>query len=699
MNSKNKLSFIEKITLAILEDTPKGALNTQRVFARIPKDANIDKEAIYNALLSLTQKKLIHQPSKGQFAFIKPSKTLRGKLIASSRGEYYVILDNQLSYFIPSVLIKQLLPEDIIQCEYKEKGKRIDIIHVKLIDRQPQKVVGFLDVFENNAYLLTNRQGFKDIKITESIDPKLDGQKALVEVYDFPFNTKYPLGKIIEIFGKPGENETEMHAIVGEFGFKTIFPENVLNETEAIHETIDPSEIKKRRDFRSITTFTIDPADAKDFDDAISFQSLENGHIKIGVHIADVSHYVKTGNPLDKEAFERGTSVYLVDRTIPMLPEKLSNNLCSLKPNEDRLAFSVEFELNDKHEIIHSWIGKTVIHSNRRFSYEEAQENIEQGSGDYADELILLNTIAKKFEVERFEHGALKFESKELRFRLDENSVPIEVYEKTRFDAHKLIETYMLLANKEIATFVYKSKIPNPPFIYRTHDNPPQEKLIEFAKFCKIMGYPIQIENEKVMRKSFNSLLERAVDKPELSVLQQSAIRTMAKAVYTAYKTSHFGLAFDFYTHFTSPIRRYPDLLAHRMLFQYLNNQHADYSEDVIESFAKHSSLMEQKAADAERASVKYKMAELMQKHEGGIFEARITGITEWGIYATVLDLHAEGLIKVSEIRSDRFYYVEDERKLVGKRTKRSFHLGDIITIQVKSANPISRQIDYNLYD
>lgn len=699
MNSNYKLSFIEKIVLAILEDSPKGALNTQRVFNRIPLDAKIDKESVYQALLSLTQKKLINQPSKGQFAFVKPSQTLQGRLITSNKGEYYVVLDDGLSYFIPTVYIKQLLPEDRVECEYKVKGKRVDIVYVRLIDRKPTKVVGYLDVFEKNAYLLTSKAGFKDIKIKGEVDPKLDGQKAIVEVYDFPPNTKYPLGRILEVFGTPGNNETEMHAIVGEFGFKTIFPKDVLEETEAIDEAISNNEIKSRKDFRDVTTFTIDPADAKDFDDAISYRELENGHVKIGVHIADVSHYVKVGSPLDREAFERGTSVYLVDRTIPMLPEKLSNNLCSLRPNENRLAFSVEFELNAQFQIVNKWIGKTIIHSNRRFSYEEAQEIIVAETGEYAHELVTLNNISKIYEKDRFEDGALKFESKELRFKLTESGEPIEVYEKTRFDAHKMIETYMLLANKAIAEHVYKLRIPNLPFIYRTHDNPPQEKLIEFAKFCKIMGYPIQIDNEKVMRKSFNSLLERAENKPELSVLQQMAIRTMAKAVYTAYKTSHFGLAFEYYTHFTSPIRRYPDLLAHRMLFNYLNDTPSQYNEETIESFAKHSSLMEQKAAEAERASVKYKMAELMKKHEGEIFEARISGITEWGIYATILDLHAEGLIKVSEIKFDRFYYVEDERKLMGKRTKRSFHMGDIITIKVKSANPIARQIDFYLYE
>lgn len=699
MNTKIKLSFIERVTLAILEDTPKGTLNTQRVFSKIPQDATIDKNDVYQALLSLTQKKLITQPSKGQFAFIKPSKTLIGRLILSSKGDYFVVLDNQISYSIPNVLIKQLLPEDTIECEYKEKGKRIDIVRVRLISRTPQKVVGFLDIFENNAFLLSSRKGYKDIKLIGDFSPEFDGQKALVEVYDFPPNSKYPLGRLIETFGKPGENDTEMHAIVGEFGFKTKFSQEVLDETEAIPNEISNAELKNRRDFRNITTFTIDPVDAKDFDDAISIDLSDENTIKIGVHIADVAHYVEKDSPLDKEAFERGTSVYLVDRTIPMLPEKLSNNLCSLRPNEDRLAFSVEFTLNSNHEIIDRWIGKTVIHSNRRFSYEEAQNNIEASSGEFYKELQLLNNIAKKYENQRFEAGALKFESKELRFKLDEKGAPIEVYEKTRFDAHKLIETYMLLANKEVASFVYNLKIPNLPYIYRTHDNPPQQKLIEFSKFCKIMGYPIQIDNEKVMRKSFNSLLDRAIDKPELEVLQQMAIRTMAKAVYTAYKTSHFGLAFEYYTHFTSPIRRYPDLLAHRMLLEYLNKKPALYNEETIESLAKHASNMEQKAADAERASVKYKMAEMMQKYEGQIFEARITGITDWGIYATILDLHAEGLIKVGDIRFDKFYFVEDERKLVGKRTKRAFHLGDIISVKVKSANPLNRTIDYYLYE
>ena len=699
MSTKQKLSFTERITLAILEDTKKGALNTQRIYSRIPSDASIDKNDVYQALLSLTQKKLISQPSKGQFAFIRPSKTLTGRLVLSNRGDYFVVLDNQVSYSIPNILIKQLLPDDIIECEYKEKGKRIDIVRVKLLERTPQKVIGYLDIFENNAFLLSTKQGFKDVKLIGDFSSDLDGQKALVEIFDFPPNSKYPVGKLIEAYGNPGNNDTEMHAIVGEFGFKTVFPVEVLEESEAIPDTIPEKEIAKRRDFRNVTTFTIDPVDAKDFDDAISIEFCENSTIKIGVHIADVAHYVIQDSSLDKEAYERATSVYLVDRTIPMLPEKLSNNLCSLRPNEDRLAFSVEFTLNSEHQIIDRWIGKTIIHSNRRFSYEEAQEIIEAETGDFATELILLNQIAKKYESERFSHGALKFESKELRFKLDQHGAPIEVYEKLRFDAHKLIETFMLMANKEVATFVYQLKVPNLPFVYRTHDNPPQQKLIEFSKFCKVMGYPIQIENERVMRKSFNSLLERAENKPELEVLQQMAIRTMAKAVYTAYKTSHFGLAFDFYTHFTSPIRRYPDLLAHRLLFNYLNQKNSPYSEEIIESFAKHSSNMEQKAADAERASVKYKMAEMMQQHEGQIFDARITGITEWGIYATILDLHAEGLIKVGDIRFDKFYFVEDERKLIGKRTKRSFHMGDIITVKVKSANLLTRTIDYTLYE
>lgn len=694
MKPPKKLSFIEKIVLSIVEDQPKGTLNTQRVYARIPKDSSIQKDAVYQALLSLAQKKLIDQPSKGNFAKIQTELLIKARVIVNFAGELLLKDDEKNEILrIPQSAFKGLLPEDVVEIGFQRKGKRQEISRLQLIKRESRKVIGYLDVFNDNGYLLTGKSGYNDIQIDSPVDSKYDGLKAVVEVYDYPERSKYPLGKLIQILGKAGEHETEMHAIVAEFGFSSEFPTDVLIESEAISETIPEAEIKLRKDFRKVTTFTIDPVDAKDFDDAISLE-ISDENIKIGIHIADVSHYVKPGTPLEREAINRATSVYLVDRTIPMLPEKLSNNLCSLRPNEDRLSFSVELTLDSDWNVINTWIGKGIIHSDRRFSYEEAQDRIVQKQGDYSKELELLNKIALKYEDKRFKNGALRFESKELRFQLDENNLPTKVIEKQRFEAHKLIETYMLLANQAVAVYVYNLKKPNPPFIYRTHDEPPKDKLLEFAKFCKLLGYPIQIDNEKQLRKSLNGLLERTAGKPEEELLQQMSIRTMAKAVYTSQKTSHFGLAFDFYTHFTSPIRRYPDLLAHRILFEYLNKRESPYTETQIEELAKHSSNMEQKASEAERASIKYKLAELMKFHEGEIFEARITGVTDWGIYATILDYHAEGLIRLSDIRYDHFYFVESERKVVGKRSKRTYQLGDIISVRVKKANIASRTID-----
>ncbi len=694
MKPPKKLSFIEKIVLSIVEDQPKGTLNTQRVYARIPKDSSIQKDSVYQALLSLTQKKLIDQPSKGNFAKIQPELLTKARVIVNFAGELLLKDDEKNEILrIPQSAFKGLLPEDVIEIGFQRKGKRQEISRLQLIKREPRKVIGYLDVFNDNGYLLTGKSGYNDIQIDAPIDSKYDGLKAVVEVYDYPERSKYPVGRLIQILGKAGEHETEMHAIVAEFGFSSEFPSDVLLESEAISEIIPDSEIKMRKDFRKVTTFTIDPVDAKDFDDAISLE-ISNDNIKIGIHIADVSHYVKPGTPLEREAINRATSVYLVDRTIPMLPEKLSNNLCSLRPNEDRLSFSVELTLDLDWNITNTWIGKGIIHSDRRFSYEEAQDRIVKKEGDFSQEIELLNKIALKYEEQRFKNGALRFESKELRFQLDENNLPTKVIEKQRFEAHKLIETYMLLANQAVAVYVFNLKKPNPPFIYRTHDEPPKDKLIEFAKFCKLLGYPIQIDNEKQLRKSLNGLLERTAGKPEEELLQQMSIRTMAKAVYTSQKTSHFGLAFDFYTHFTSPIRRYPDLLAHRILFEYLNKRESPYTENQIEELAKHSSNMEQKASEAERASIKYKLAELMKFHEGEIFEARITGVTDWGIYATILDYHAEGLIRLSDIRFDHFYFVESERKVVGKRSKRTYQLGDLISVRVKKANVASRTID-----
>src|SRR5690606_9550620 len=452
------------------------------------------------------------------------------------------------------------------------------------------------------------------------------------------------------VLGKKGENNTEMNAILADYGFPLHFPKAVDEEANAISDTIPVEEIKKRRDFRQTCTFTIDPADANDFDDAISFKKLENGNYEIGVHIADVSHYVIPDSILDKEAFERGTSVYLVDRVIPMLPERLSNNLCSLRPNEDKLCFSAVFEINEQATVIDQWFGRTVIHSDRRFSYEEAQEIIEGKQDSLSQEIIKLNELAYILREKRFKSGAISFESEEVKFLLDDNGKPLGVYTKIRKDAHKLIEDYMLLANRKVAEFIGKmEKGKNKlPVVYRFHDVPKEDALNSFSQFAQKFGHRLSIKTDKETAKSLNSLMNTIEGTKEQNLLTSLAIRSMAKAIYTTKKTSHYGLAFDYYTHFTSPIRRYPDVMVHRLLQFYLDGGRKVNAEHY-EKMAEHASQMEKKAADAERASVKYKQAEYLQDQIGIEFTGIISGVTEWGIYIEIEENKCEGMVRLRD--------------------------------------------------
>ncbi len=702
MEQTLKLSFAEKIVLAILEDFPKGTLNAQRLHSRIPREAKLNKEQVYRTLLTLFNKGLIDQPSKGNFSVKKSTLWVQGTVIASRKGELLVkLLDNsdEIAY-LPQSGQQKLIPGDILNVEIIAGKRKNNVLKYTIEKRSELPIVGYLDIFKERCFLLPIKDGFPDIRLPDNAcKAEYDGHKAVVRVKGWSENAKYPMGRIIEILGESGQQDTEMHAIVAEFGFQTKFPAEVEYFVDAIPSELQESDVKNRRDLRKEFCITIDPKDAKDFDDAISYKVNGNSTIELGVHIADVSHYVPEGTVLDAEALNRGTSVYLADRTIPMLPEKLSNGLCSLNPHVDRLAFSVIFTLDAKYTIIDRWIGKTIIHSKRRFSYEEAQVGIISGEGEFGKELQHLNTIAQHFEKIRFANGALRFESKEIRFELDEFQNPIKATIRERFEAHKMIETFMLMANEWVAQYVRTLTKPSVPFIYRTHDSPPPEKLAEFSRFCSMMGYPISIDNEKNLRNSFNNLMDRVANDPSGEILQQLAIRTMAKAVYTSGKTSHFGLAFPFYTHFTSPIRRYPDLIAHRILFKILNNESTTMSEIEIERMAKHCSNREQQAVDAERASSKHMMARLMQDHMSESMEAVITGITEWGIFATVKDYHAEGLIRILDLKGDRFLFIENEKKLVGQRTRKTYNLGDIITVKVKKTDPIKRIIDFYLLD
>ncbi|WP_071781098.1 ribonuclease R [Adhaeribacter aquaticus] len=582
------------------------------------------------------------------------------------------------------------------------RGDRQEGEVIEILERVSEEVAGRIELSKNFAFLVPNfKKLYFDVFIPEEeINGAQNGDKVLVKITDWPKSaTKSPIGKVIRVFGPAGENEAEINSIMAEFGLPFEFPEEVEKEAEAIPVEITQEEIADRRDFRDITTFTIDPVDAKDFDDALSIRQLENGHWEIGVHIADVTHYINEKSKLEKEALHRATSVYLVDRTIPMLPEKLSNGLCSLRPHEEKLTFSAVFEMDETGRLYDTWIGKTIIYSDRRFSYEEAQEVIETGEGDFVQEIHMLNKIAKELKGKRFKNGAISFETTEVRFKLDENGKPLSVYVKERKDAHKLIEEFMLLANRKVAEWVFNIKKRGKRYtmVYRTHDAPDPDKLSNFSIFAKKFGYNVDLESKEVSTE-LNKLTEQIEGKPEQGVLQNLAIRTMAKAKYTTEPLGHFGLAFDHYSHFTSPIRRYPDMMAHRLIFQYLNGE-PSADKEQFEEMCKHSSEQEKRAADAERASIKYKQVEFMQNTVGQKFKGLVSGLSEWGLYVEIQENKCEGMVRLADLDDDYYELDAQNYRVIGKRNKRIISFGDEVYVVVKAANLNDRTIDLTLVD
>ena len=576
---------------------------------------------------------------------------------------------------------------------------------VEVLKRQRLEVVGRLQLHGSIGFVKPDsRKAYFDVMVPpDGLADSRNGDKVLVRISEFPNHEgqgRNPVGSIVRNFGAAGQNEAEINAIMAEFGLPFEFPSAVEEEAEGISTKITKAEIAKRRDFRKITTFTIDPADAKDFDDALSLRQLENGHYEIGVHIADVTHYVRLGTELEREGKSRATSVYLVDRVIPMLPENLSNGLCSLRPNEDKLTFSAVFEIDEKGKLHESWFGKTVIHSDRRFSYEEAQERIETGEGDYADDVNLLNRLAKKLSAERFRKGAISFETQEVKFKLGEDGTPLGVYVKERKDAHKLIEEFMLLANKGVAEYVFNKKKTKPrlTMVYRTHDAPDPDRLENFAMFAQKFGHTLNLSNPKKVSTELNKLSTEVVGRPEQNVIQGLAIRSMSKAIYTTEPLGHFGLAFAHYSHFTSPIRRYPDMMAHRLLEHYLEGG-KNVDAEPVEEECKHSSAREKLAANAERASIKYKQVEYIGKHIGEQFTGVVSGLTERGIYVEIEANKCEGMVRISDIPGDTFELDKENYRIVGRGSKRIIQFGDEMQVVVTSANLLDRTIDMELVD
>lgn len=608
-------------------------------------------------------------------------------------GDIYVA-NGHLSNALPGDLVKVVL--------FPQRGERHregEIVEV--VERSRKPIVGIASISRKMVFVTPSDTAYrKDFLIpTRQAQHVKNGEKVVVSFVEWPSGSRSPIGKIDHVLGRPGENEVEMQAILVESEFPLDFSESAKREAAQIDPKISPDEIRKRRDFRQVTTFTIDPADAKDFDDALSFEVLENGLFRVGIHIADVSHYVKRNSHIDQEAYERGTSVYLVDRTIPMLPEILSNNLCSLRPHEDKLCFSAVFDLDENGKVHHEWFGKTIINSDRRFNYDEVQDIIEKGQGELSNVILQLHRIATALREERMNNNAINFETEEVKFQLDENGKPIGVYLKVAKESNWLVEEFMLLANKKVAEKVGKKTSRQKEiktFVYRVHDEPLADKLDNFKTFAKKLGYDIRTGNRKLLVNSFNQMLEKSKETGEASMLNQLTIRLMARAVYSTKNIGHYGLAFPYYTHFTSPIRRYPDLMVHRLLEAYLQKK-PSVNQEEYEQYCVHASQMEQKAVEAERTSVKYKQAEYLADRVGQEFDAVVSGIAKWGVFAEICESKCEGLIPMRKFDDD-FYYIDEENyTLVGLHKDFSLRIGDPIRIRVVSVNILKKQMDFDL--
>lgn len=629
-----------------------------------------------------------------------------GTFVRRSNGKNSVITDtDEEAIFVAERNSKHALNGDRVKVHIAahRRGAEPEAEVLEIVEKNEQVFVGTLQVERQFGYLLTDSKYLAtDIFIPRAkLKGGKDGDKAVVRITDWPDDAKNPRGEVVDILGVTGENNAEIHAILAEFGLPYRYPEAVERAANKIDAGITPDEIAKREDMRGVTTFTIDPRDAKDFDDALSIRCLDNGNYEIGVHIADVTHYVRPGSIIDREAERRATSVYLVDRVVPMLPEHLCNGICSLRPNEEKLAFSCVFEMNENAQVINYRIGRTVILSDRRFTYEEAQEIIETGKGDYCEEILTMDRLAKILRRERYENGSVEFDRVEVRFDIDETGHPIGVFFKESKDANKLVEEFMLLANKTVAAFVGKAAGRKTPkaFVYRVHDEPDSDKLASFANLSRNFGYKVKAQGSaREVNRSINRMLKEVKGRGEENFLSTLAVRAMAKATYTTMNIGHYGLGFEYYTHFTSPIRRFPDMMVHRLLERYLAGGRS-VNVAKLEEQCKHSSSMEQLAANAERASIKYKQVEFLADHLGESFDGVISGVTEWGLFVELDENKCEGLVPVRDLADD--YYDLDEKNycLVGKRYNNRYRLGDPIRVKIARANLDRKQIDFALVD
>jgi ribonuclease R len=680
--------------------------NYKQVSAFLGLETPPYQRAIALYLAELAFDGIILEIAPGKYKSPQRDAVATGVFVRRSNGKNSVITDEDgESIFVAERNSMHALNGDKVRVTIAAHRKNVEpeAIVTEIIEKNEQTFIGTIKIDKQFGVLNTDSKFLaSDIIIPrKNLKGAKNGDKAIVRITNWPDDEKSPRGEVVDVLGKTGDNTTEMHAILAEFGLPYKYPANVEKAADKIDAGITDEVVAARRDMRKVTTFTIDPKDAKDFDDALSMRKLKNGHYEVGVHIADVTHYVQPDTLIDREAQSRATSVYLVDRTIPMLPEHLSNGICSLRPNEEKLTFSVVFEMTDDAKVVNSEICRTVICSDRRFTYEEAQAVIETGKGDYADEILALDKLAKILRKERYENGSVEFDRVEVRFDIDENGHPVDVYFKQSKDANKLIEEFMLLANKTVAKFVGAPQPRKKPkaFVYRVHDMPDPGKLSDLAALSRTFGYKLRTSGDpKDVNSSLNKMLADIKGKGEENFLSTLAVRSMAKAIYTTTNIGHYGLGFDYYTHFTSPIRRYPDMMVHRLLERYLHGGRS-VTIDKLEELCKHSSNMEQLAASAERASIKYKQVEFMKDHLGEVYEGLISGVTEWGLFVEINDNKCEGLVPMRDLADDYYDFDEKNYCLVGRRHNNRYRLGDKIKVQVARANLDKKQLDFVIVD
>ena len=718
---KNKaskgISNLSQTILNILRKDRNKTFNYKQIGAILDVNDASSRNQIIKTLQKLLAKKDIEEVERGKFKAVVNTEYHTGILDLTAKGAGYVISDEfDDDIYIASNNINKALNGDEVELYVYKRRKhgKLEGEITNIIKRAKTEYVGAIQLSKNYAFVVVDgNKMYKDIFVPiNKINGAEDGDKVLVSLEDWPDKADSPNGRIIKVLGKPGEHDTEIHSILADYGLPYEFPVEVEEFANNIDTSITEEEIKKRRDMRKVLTFTIDPKDAKDFDDALSFEVLENGNYEIGIHIADVSHYVQEGTILDDEAYERATSVYLVDRVVPMLPEILSNNACSLRPHEEKFTFSAVFELNNKAEVVNEWFGRTVTYSDARFAYEEAQAIIESKTNSIpaevalngeayladqsiADAVLKMDDLAKIMRAKRMRSGAISFDKVEVKFNLDAESNPIGVFFKTSADANKLIEEFMLLANRKVSEFVGKKK-PEKTFVYRVHDEPDESKLQALQNVVSKFGYKLDFKDRKTVSASLNSLLSDVVGKKEQNLVDTLAIRTMSKAEYTTHNIGHYGLAFDYYSHFTSPIRRYPDVMAHRLLQQYLDGGKSA-NEAIYEEKCKHSSSMEYLATKAERDSIKYMQIRFMQDHRDEEFLGVISGVTDWGIYVEIIDNKCEGMVRIRDIKDDYYEFDESQFAIIGRESKTMYQLGDEVIVKVKDTDLARKHLDFNL--